>query len=169
MQNEYLQGPVEVPGAGAAIAAAAQLLESARQACSPVFHIAHAGRPGGLFDRAAPRGKIVAELTPAPNEAVVEKTLPNAFARTILNELLSATGRKNLILSGFMTHMCVSSTARVAVDLGYRVTVAASACGTRAPPDGRGGVVAATTVHDVALVELCDRFAIIAPTNEALL
>jgi nicotinamidase-related amidase len=169
LQNEYLQGPIEVPGAGAAIAAAAQLLQSARQAGSPVFHIAHAGRPGGLFDRLAPRGQIVTELTPTANEPVVEKTLPNAFAGTNLNELLSATGRKNIILSGFMTHMCVSSTARVAVDLGYRVTVAASACGTRALPDGRGGVVAATTVHDVALVELSDRFAIIAQTNDAVL
>jgi len=169
LQNEYLQGLVEVPGAGAAVAAAAQLLEAARRSGSPVFHIAHAGRPGGLFDRAAPRGQIVAELTPVPNEPVVEKTLPNAFAGTNLNELLSATGRKNLILAGFMTHMCVSSTARVAVDLGYRVTVAASACGTRALPDGRGGVVAAAMIHDVALVELSDRFAIIAPTNDVLL
>jgi len=169
LQNEYLQGPVAVPGAGPAIAAAAQLLRSARQAGSPVFHIAHAGRAGGLFDRAAPRGQIVAELAPEPNEAVVEKALPNSFAGTNLNELLSVTGRKNLILAGFMTHMCVSSTARVAVDLGYRVTVAASACGTRALPDGRGGVVAAATLHDVALVELSDRFAIIAQTNDALL
>ena len=169
LQNEYLQGLVEVPGAGAAITAAAQLLKSARRSGSPVFHIAHAGRPGGLFDRAAPRGQIVAELTPVPNEPVVEKSLPNAFAGTNLNELLSATGRKNLILAGFMTHMCVSSTARVAVDLGYRVTVAASACGTRALPDGRGGVVAAAMIHDVALVELSDRFAIIAPTNDVLL
>jgi nicotinamidase-related amidase len=169
LQNEYLQGPIAVPDAAAAVAAAAELLRSARQAGSPVFHIAHAGRAGGLFDRAAPRGQIVAELAPEPNEAVVEKALPNAFAGTNLNDLLSATGRKNLILSGFMTHMCVSSTARVAVDLGYRVTVAASACGTRPLPDGRGGVVAATTLHDVALVELSDRFAIIAPTNDALL
>jgi nicotinamidase-related amidase len=135
---------------------------------APVFHIAHKGRPGGLFDRTAKRGQIVAELAPQPEEAVVEKGLPNAFAGTDLHALLSATGRKNIMLAGFMTHMCISSTARAALDLGYRVTIDASACGTRDLPDGRGGVVPAATVHEVALVELSDRFAIIAHTNEEL-
>jgi nicotinamidase-related amidase len=86
-----------------------------------------------------------------------------------LNELLSATGRKNIILAGFMTHMCVSSTVRAAVDLGYRVTIAASACGTRGLLDGHGGVVPGATVHDVALIELSDRFAIIAPSHKELI
>jgi nicotinamidase-related amidase len=167
-QNEYLNGPIAVREADAAIASAVRLLTSARKNGAPVFHIAHKGRPGGLFDRTAKRGQIVAELAPQPEEAVVEKGLPNAFAGTDLHALLSATGRKNIILAGFMTHMCISSTARAALDLGYRVTIDASACGTRDLPDGRGGVVPAATVHEVALVELSDRFAIIAHTNEEL-
>jgi len=169
LQNEYLNGPIAVQGAGQAIASAARLLASARNSGAPVFHIAHKGKPGSLFDRAAERGQIVSELAPLPNETVIEKGLPNAFAGTELHALLSATGRKNIILAGFMTHMCVSSTARAALDLGYRITIAASACGTRDLPDGRGGVVPASTVHDVALVELSDRFAIIAPTSEELI
>ena len=167
-QNEYLNGPIAVREADAAIASAVRLLTSARKNGAPVFHIAHKGRPGGLFDRTAKRGQIVAELAPQPEEAVVEKGLPNAFAGTDLHALLSATGRKNIILAGFMTHMCISSTARAALDLGYRVTIDASACGTRDLPDGRGGVVPAATVHEVVLVELSDRFAIIAHTNEEL-
>ncbi|MGZ9256252.1 MAG: cysteine hydrolase family protein [Candidatus Binatia bacterium] len=168
LQNEYLNGPIAVQGTDAAIASAARLLMSARKNGTPVFHIVHKGRPGGLFDRTAERGQIVAELVPLPDEAVVEKGLPNSFAGTDLQALLSATGRKNIILAGFMTHMCVSSTARAALDLGYRVTIDASACGTRDLPDGRGGVVPAATVHEVALVELSDRFAIITHTNEEL-
>jgi nicotinamidase-related amidase len=73
------------------------------------------------------------------------------------------------MLAGFMTHMCISSTARAALDLGYRVTIDASACGTRDLPDGRGGIIPAATVHEVALVELSDRFAIITHTNEELI
>jgi nicotinamidase-related amidase len=61
-----------------------------------------------------------------------------------------------------MTHMCVSSTVRVALDLGYRTTVAESACGTRDLPDGQEGKILADVVHQVALAELADRFAIIA-------
>ena len=64
--------------------------------------------------------------------------------------------------------MCVSSTARAALDLGFRVTIDANSCATRALPDGRGGTIGAATVHDVALVELSDRFAVIARDGNAL-
>lgn len=162
LQNEYKSGPIAVENASPAIKAAARILESARQSDTPVFHVAHKGRPGSLFDRDAERGQIVDELAPLQQEAVVEKTLPNAFAHTELQSLLETAGRKDLIIVGFMTHMCVSSTARAAVDLGYRITIDASSCGTRDLPDGRGGTIPASTVHDVALAELSDRFAIIA-------
>ncbi len=162
MQNEYLEGPIAVAGAGAAIERARDLLAAARRAGTPVFHIAHKGRPGSLFDREAERGRIVPSLAPAPGEAVIEKSLPNAFADTDLQAMLSEAGRKDIILVGFMTHMCVSSTARAALDLGYRVTIDAESCATRNLPDGRGGIVDAETLHEVALVELSDRFAVIA-------
>jgi len=161
-QYEYKSGPIAVENADAAIDSAAGLLAAARQSGTPLFHVAHKGRSGGLFDREAERGRIVAELEPLAEEPVVEKTLPNAFAGTSLEEMLAAAGRKNLVIAGFMTHMCVSSTARAALDLGYRVTVDAASCGSRDLPDGRGGVVPAATVHDVALVELSDRFAVVA-------
>jgi len=162
LQNEYRAGPLALPGADAAIASAARLLARARAAGAKIIHIAHKGRPGSLFDREAERGAIVAALKPGPDEPVIEKALPNAFAGTGLKELIAATERKNLVLAGFMTHMCVSSTARAALDLGFRVTIDAESCATRDLPDGRGGAIAASTIHDVALAELADRFAIIA-------
>jgi nicotinamidase-related amidase len=169
LQNEYLNGPTAVTKAQPAIAEAERLLKAARSAQAPVFHIAHKGKAGGLFDRDAPRGQIVPELSPRTGEMLVEKTLPNAFAHTALQNLLTATQRKELILAGFMTHMCVSSTARAALDAGYRVTIVADACGTRDLPNLRDGVVQAEVVHEVALVELSDRFAIIARTASDVL
>lgn len=169
LQNEYLAGPIAVTGAEAAIANAAKLLAQARSSGAPVFHIAHKGKAGSLFDRSAERGAIVAALAPRPGEPVIEKELPNAFAGTDLQARLTATGRKDIIVVGFMTHMCVSSTARAALDLGFRTTIDAGSCATRDLPDGRGGTIAATTLHDVALVELSDRFAIIAHRSDDLL
>jgi nicotinamidase-related amidase len=170
LQNEYLSGPLALPDANAAIANAAKLLARARARNSgtSIFHVAHRGRPGGLFDRAAERGAIVSALAPLSGEPVVEKELPNAFAGTDLQARLAATGRNNIILAGFMTHMCVSSTARAALDLGFRVTIDANSCATRDLPDGRGATIGAATVHDVALVELSDRFAVIARDGDAL-
>ena len=162
MQYEYLEGPIAVTDAAAAIAHAKSLLENAREAGSPVIHVAHKGRAGGLFDRDAKRGQIVDELAPMAGEITVEKSLPNAFSGTQLQAQISNSGRNDLILCGFMTHMCVSSTARSALDLGFRVTIDADSCGTRDLPDGRGSVIEASTLHNVALVELSDRFAVIA-------
>lgn len=168
LQNEYLAGPIALPDAESAIGHAEKLLARAREAGAAIIHIAHKGRSGGLFDRDAERGAIVSALAPLGDEPVIEKGLPNAFAGTDLAVRLAAIGRKDLVLAGFMTHMCISSTARAGIDLGYRITVDADSCATRDLPDGRGGTIAARTVNDVALVELSDRFAIIARGDDAL-
>src|SRR4051794_7262702 len=168
LQYEYLAGPIALPDARRAIANTARLLARARAAGTSIFHVAHKGRSGGLFDRLAERGAIVTELAPLPGEPVIEKGLPNAFAGTDLQTRLAATERKDIVLAGLMTHMCVSSTARAALDLGYRITVDANSCATRDLPDGRGGSIAAATIHEVALAELSDRFAIIARGDDAL-
>jgi nicotinamidase-related amidase len=168
LQNEYLSGPIAVVDAGSAIASAASLLALARQSGAPVLHVAHKGPAGGIFDRASERGQIVTELTPLASEMVIEKGAANAFVGTELQDLLVKARRKDVIVAGFMTHMCVSSTVRAAVDFGFRCTVASSACGTRDLPDGKGGVIAARTIHEVALAELSDRFAVIASRTEDL-
>src|SRR6516165_8601620 len=86
LQNEYVSGPIAVVDVDGAIRNTTKLLRQARENGAPVFHIAHKGRPGSLFDRNDQRGQIVTPLAPLPNEPVVEKTLPNAFntpARTL--------------------------------------------------------------------------------------
>ncbi len=61
-----------------------------------------------------------------------------------------------------MTHLCVSTSARAALDLGYGCSVLGPACATRDLPDGQGGVVSAADIHRIELVALADRFATIA-------
>lgn len=167
-QNEYLEGPLALPGARPAVAEAAALLERARAAGTPVVHVVHQGAPGSLFDLDAPRGAIIDAVAPHPGEHVVRKRLPNAFAGTELDDVLKATGRQEVIVVGFMTHMCVSATARAALDHGWRATVVAAACATRPLPDAVGGgtTVDAETLHRVELAALADRFAIVVPNQE---
>ncbi len=160
-QNEYLSGPLALPDAGAAVKRASDLLARARAAGTRIIHIAHKGAPGGLFDRGGERGAIIKALASGDGEPVVEKPRPNAFSGTDLAELVGPAGTK-LILAGFMTHMCVSSTARAALDLGYVTTVAADACATRDLPGHDGGVIAADHLHRAELAALSDRFACIA-------
>ncbi len=163
-QGEYRTGRLPLEGIEPSLAVLAGLLGRARAAGAAIIHVAHKGRAGGLFDRDAAGGAILAEVAPLPAEAVVEKPLPNAFAGTDLAERLGAIGRKNLIVAGYQTHMCISSTARAALDLGYRVTVPGDACATRALPDPMGGdALSGAAIHRHALAELADRFAIVVP------
>lgn len=161
IQNEYFDGPLRLSGVEAAAGTAAGLLARARALGTPVIHVRHRGRPGGAFDPEAPRGQIHASVAPGPAELVVDKTLPNAFAGTTLETALEAHPDRPLILAGFMTHMCVSATARAALDHGRFSTVAMDATATRDLPDPTGGTLPADTVHRAALAALADRFAVV--------
>lgn len=158
IQNEYLDGPIALPGAKAAVEKAADLLARARKAGARVIHVAHKGGTGSLFDREAHRGAIVDAVAPVEGEAVVEKPRPNSFSGTNLAEIVGAPGAP-LIMVGFMTHMCVASTARAALDLGYQTVIAADACATRDLPKPDGGVIDAASLHVAELAALSDRFA----------
>lgn len=161
-QNEYLEGPIALPDARAAVDRAAALLARARAAGSRIIHIAHKGGKGGLFDREDRRGAIIDALAPRDGETVIEKPRPNSFSGT---ELAASIGAPDapLIVIGFMTHMCVSSTVRAALDLGYATSVAGDACATRDLPGSDGGVVSAKALHEAELAALADRFAGVFP------
>ncbi len=167
-QHEYLDGRLALPGARAALAEGARLVAEARARGLPVVHVRHRGRADGLFDPDGAGFPIVDALAPAGPETVIDKGLPNAFVGTDLQTLLEEARRKHLVVAGFMTHMCVSSTVRAALDLGYRCTVVAGACATRDLPDGCGGVIAAAELHRAELAALADRFATVVPDTAAL-
>ncbi len=166
-QNEYVNGKVPLVGVQAALDSIAQLLKAARAAGTPVIHVQHRGRAGGLFDPDGSGYALAPQAAPAAGEKVVQKELPNAFAKTSLHLDLQATGRKSLILAGFMTHMCVSATARAALDHAYRTTVVGDAAATRDLPDPLGGApIPAAQLHRAALAELADRFATVARVGD---
>ena len=161
-QREYVDGALPLAGVEAALDRIAAALAGARAAGAPIVHVQHKGRAGGLFDPDTTAFEFAGQAAPGAGETVVHKGLPNAFAGTNLGEVLETTGRKRLILAGFMTHMCVSATARAALDLGYQSTVLSDATATRDLPDPTGnGVVSAGDLHRAELAALSDRFSIV--------
>ena len=130
-QNTYTQGVMELEGVQAALDETAALLDRARTAGIPVIHIQHDDGPGSLYDIGGDSGAIVDRVAPRGDEPVIVKQFPNSFVQTDLDERLKALGASNLVLAGFMTHMCVNSTARGAFNLGYAPTVVAAATATR--------------------------------------
>ncbi|MBE7711895.1 MAG: isochorismatase family protein [Cyanobacteria bacterium SIG31] len=61
-----------------------------------------------------------------------EKTDFNALKDKILLQKLKEINKKQIILFGIETHICVHQTAAALVNLGYDVTIAKDACGSRA-------------------------------------
>jgi nicotinamidase-related amidase/YHS domain-containing protein len=158
-QEEYRSGGLPLSGIEASLARLAALLVAARAAGATVLHIAHRGSAGALFDPEG-HGAIMPEVAPQLGEPVIWKPEPSAFTGTDLGTRLEALGARSLILAGFMTHLCVSSTAREAMERGYVVTVAADATATRPLPDPLGGPdVSAAELQRAALTALADCFA----------
>jgi nicotinamidase-related amidase len=166
-QQEYVCGRLALAGIDTALQGIARLLLAARTAGAPVIHVVHRGRPGGLFDPLGKTFQIHPSAAPGPGEKIVEKELPNAFAKTALHLALLATERKSLVLAGFMTHMCVSATARAALDHGWCAAVIADATATRDLPDPLGGApIPAADVQRASLAALADRFAVVARVQD---
>ena len=167
-QMEYLTGRLPLAGFAEAVAEAGTLLALARANGVPVFHVVHHGKPGSaLFDPSGPGVAIVPALAPAEGETVLVKSLPNGFGGTELYKLLQETGRTHLIVAGFATHMCLSTTVRAALDLGYPTTVVAGATATRDLPDPLGAVIPAETLRRAELAALADRFAVVVADSSA--
>jgi nicotinamidase-related amidase len=167
-QNTYRQGTMQLAGVEQALTEARWLLEQARDAGIPIIHVQHDGGEGSPYDISAPIGQISEEVAPHGSEAVITKYYPNAFVQTDLEAQLRAAGVTNVILAGFMTHMCVNSTARGAFNLGFAPTVVAAATATRDLPGLNGTVVPAAALQAASLAGLADLFAVVVPNAEAL-
>jgi nicotinamidase-related amidase len=165
-QNTYCEGVMKLEGMEKALQECRVLLDRFRKAGRPVFHIRHDAGPGSPYDVTSPIGQIIDLLAPAQGEPVITKNYPNAFAETELEALVKKAETKNLILVGFMSHMCVNSTARGAFSLGLNPTVVASATATRALPyKVTGEVIPASVLNAAALAALGDLPAAIVGTQ----
>ena len=160
-QNTYLEGIMKLQGVEGAIEICKTMLFRARQEGAQVVHIRHDAGPGSPYDVSGHIGAIADVVKPLSGEPVITKNYPSSFEKTTLDEELKKRGVKNLVYVGFMTHMCVNSTARAGFNLGYAGTVVAPATATRDLPNPAGGVVPAAEVHRAALASVGDLFAIV--------
>lgn len=162
LQNTYREGVMRLEGVELALQEAAALLARAREAGIPIFHVRHDAGPGSPYDITAPVGQISDEVAPQDNEPVITKAYPSSFVGTDLQGQLESAGVKDVVLAGFMTHMCINSTARSAFSLGFRPTVVASATATRDLPAPDGSIVPASQLQAASLAALADLFAVVA-------
>jgi biuret amidohydrolase len=131
------------------VATARAVLDAARAAGIPVFHVRLAFEPtyklrtnrlprfdgypaNGRMRAGSPEAELVPDLAPADGEPVVDKGAVNAFIGTPLRDVLAAEGIRHVVVGGIATHLVVESTARHASDTGLQVSIVEDMC---AAPD----------------------------------
>ena len=165
-QNTYRRGIMQLTGVEPALVEARRLLGMARDLKTPIFHIQHDAGAGSPYDIHDDIGAIADSVAPLAGEPVIVKHYPNSFVQTELDAQLKALGVEKVILAGFMTHMCIRSTAEGAFNLGYAPTVVGNATASRPLAGVAGDVLPAQTVHSAALANIRDLFGVVVETPD---
>ncbi|MEP6474351.1 MAG: cysteine hydrolase family protein [Gemmatimonadota bacterium] len=147
----------------------ATLLSAWRKAGWPVLHAQHMSTEPGSPLRPGLAGNAFApEAVPLDGEPVFQKSVNSAFIGTALESHLHREGIGQLVIAGLTTDHCVSTTVRMAGNLGFDVVLVEDATATfdRVGPDGTH--YSADQIHRLALASLHGEFAQVKSSAEVL-
>src|SRR5437762_6945818 len=106
----------------------ARLQAAWRRTGRPIIHVQHLStEPKSPLRPGQPGVEIKDEVRPLAGEPVVQKSVSSAFIGTTLEADLRRRGLTTLIVVGMQTNMCVSTTARMAGNLGFTTYVVSDA------------------------------------------
>ncbi|HEY0505750.1 MAG TPA: cysteine hydrolase family protein [Lysobacter sp.] len=146
-----------------------RLLEAWRRAGLPLIHVRHDSVvPGSTLAPGHPGNAHRPGFVPLDGEALVTKSVNAAFIGTDLDLRLRRLGVDTVVLFGISTDMCVSTTARVAANLGYRTVVVGDACACFDLADADGSVIPADAIQRAHLATLRAEFAQVVDTDEVV-
>ncbi|MFI6300015.1 isochorismatase family protein [Nonomuraea sp. NPDC050790] len=124
-QKEYSgSGALPVERFDETIGNIGRLLDTARgNDAATVVHVRHISPVPGdrSFAAGSPGLDFVDALRPAPEEFVLTKHYVGAFSNPDLDRHLIRNGVDRVVISGFTSFICCDTTAREAVQLGYKV------------------------------------------------
>ena len=145
---------------------ASELLKIWRDNGLPIFHIQHCSTilTSPLHETNA--GNRFNDLVaPAEEEPVIKKNVNSAFIGTDLQIQLDNAGITTLVIAGLTTDHCVSTTTRMAGNLGYETFLVADATATFNKTAFSGQNYSAELIHETALASLSNEFATIITTD----
>jgi nicotinamidase-related amidase len=171
VQNEYFDGalPVTDPPTATSLPNIVRAMDGATAAGVPVIVVQHAdGEPDSPIFRP---GTHAQELHPTvagrQRDHLIEKAYPGTFTDTPLADVLTAAGIDTVSIIGYMTHMCVDTTARQAAHRGLAVEILNDATGTLAL-ENSGGAATGEELHRATLVAQGQFFADVTTTDDWL-
>ena len=145
---------------------ASELLSVWRDNGFPVFHVQHCStiltsplhetHPGNQFN------ELVA---PREGETIIKKNVNSAFIGTDLQAQLDNAKITTLVIAGLTTDHCISTSVRMAGNLGYETYLVAAATATFDKKGINGQIFPAELIHQTALASLDKEFATIITTD----
>jgi len=147
----------------------AALLKRWRSTGRPVFHIRHDSlEPNSPLRPELDGNQIKDIVAPLPTEPVLSKHVNSSFIGTDLEARLRSIGINTLVITGLTTPHCVSTTTRMAGNLGFITYLVSDATAAFELPSFDGVVLDAETVHRVSLGTLQNEFAQIVRVQDIL-
>lgn len=146
-----------------------RILETFRQLQLPVVHVKHnsIAKTSPLHPSKA-GNKIKQEVFPLTSEPLYEKSVNSAFIGTTLEQDLTAAGTEQVVIVGLTIEHCISTSVRMAANLGFHTIVVEDATAAFAKKDLQGHDLSAATVHAVSVANLADEFASISTTENII-
>ena len=144
------------------------LLKRSREKELPVIHIQHISKnPNSLFYLNQNGAEFMDFVLPRVDERVFQKEVNSAFIGTDLNEFLKSKKINSLVVVGFTSDHCVSTSVRMASNLGFQVFVIGDATVTF---DRMMDNIhyKAELIHEINLVSLHKEFATVLTTKDMI-
>ncbi len=153
---------------------AARLLAHWRARNWPLFHVRHLSTSKNSPLAAGSAGtEFKPEVAPRANEQIIEKNVNSAFIGTALEMHLRQRGVTTVVICGLTTPHCVSTTTRMAANIGFRVELAHDSC---AAFDSNADMTwladapafTAQDIHNAAIAQLHGEFATARATSDII-
>ena len=145
---------------------ASELLNIWRAGHLPIFHIKHCSSiPTSLLRETNAGNEFNDLVTPIGGEPIIKKYVNSAFIGTYLDDQLYNANITTLVIVGLTTDHCISTTTRMAGNLGYETFLVADATATfnRKGLDGQN--YPAELIHETALASLNKEFATVVTSD----
>jgi len=146
------------------------LLTEWRKTNFPVIHIRHCSLEEKSPLRAGTQGnEFKPEAMPADGEKIFSKSVNSAFIGTDLEKYLRDNHVESLVIAGLTTDHCVSTSTRMAGNLGFNVTLVSDATATFDRKGIDGTLYTAEQIHKIHLASLQGEFCTVLNHEDVLL